>query len=302
MCGEECDDGNGTDNDGCSSTCQIEASICGNGILQPGEGCDDGNTTNGDGCSADCAIEREQTRKQQKCINDLNKAGSKVSKTQGKINAGCVKDTGKDKESDPASCVTADGKGKLAKAKAKTVKAAERSCTETPDFGFAGSTAVNDSASGQELGLLTDVFGASLNASVLTGADRTGAYCQAAAAKTYEKIMAAKLKVFLKCKKNGLKSGYINSRARLEECFDQIIADPRGKIAKTIAKLDKTMDRKCGDYLVDAFPGTCEGESEFAQCVDRLVECRVCKMLNAMDDLSENCDAFDDGVLNASCQ
>ena len=44
------------------------------------------------------------------------------------------------------------------------------------------------------------------------------------------------------------------------------------------------------------------GQPEFAQCVDRLVECRVCKMLNAMDDLSTNCDAFDDGVLNASCQ
>ena len=89
---------------------------------------------------------------------------------------------------------------------------------------------------------------------------------------------------------------------RLEECFDQIIADPRGKIAKTIAKLDKTMDRKCGDYLVAAFPGTCQGQPEFVQCVDRLVECRVCKMLNAMDDLSTNCDAFDDGTLNASCQ
>ena len=44
------------------------------------------------------------------------------------------------------------------------------------------------------------------------------------------------------------------------------------------------------------------GQPEFAQCVYRLVECRVCKMLNAMDDLSTNCDAFDDGVLNASCQ
>ena len=62
------------------------------------------------------------------------------------------------------------------------------------------------------------------------------------------------------------------------------------------------MDRKCGAYLTDAFPGSCEGESEFAQCVDTLVECRVCLMLNAMDNLTENCDAFDDGVLNASCQ
>jgi cysteine-rich repeat protein len=30
---------------------------CGNGILDPGEQCDDGNRINGDGCSADCMIE-----------------------------------------------------------------------------------------------------------------------------------------------------------------------------------------------------------------------------------------------------
>ena len=30
---------------------------CGNGILDPGEQCDDGNTNNGDGCSATCQIE-----------------------------------------------------------------------------------------------------------------------------------------------------------------------------------------------------------------------------------------------------
>ncbi len=54
---EQCDDGNGNDGDGCSSTCQVE--FCGDGILQQGQGeeCDDGNTNNGDGCSADCHSE-----------------------------------------------------------------------------------------------------------------------------------------------------------------------------------------------------------------------------------------------------
>ena len=31
--------------------------VCGNNIVDPGEDCDDGNNTNGDGCSADCKIE-----------------------------------------------------------------------------------------------------------------------------------------------------------------------------------------------------------------------------------------------------
>ncbi len=33
--------------------------LCGNGILETGEQCDDGNTANGDGCSAQCTIESD---------------------------------------------------------------------------------------------------------------------------------------------------------------------------------------------------------------------------------------------------
>jgi cysteine-rich repeat protein len=62
--GEDCDDGNTTDGDGCSSTCQIEpASTCGDGTIDyvNGEQCDDGNTTDGDGCSSACQIEPPPT-------------------------------------------------------------------------------------------------------------------------------------------------------------------------------------------------------------------------------------------------
>jgi cysteine-rich repeat protein len=52
---EQCDDGNTTAGDGCSSTCSDE--FCGDGVVQAGEGCDDGNLTNGDGCDAVCQVE-----------------------------------------------------------------------------------------------------------------------------------------------------------------------------------------------------------------------------------------------------
>jgi len=55
--GEECDDGNNVDGDGCSADCFLE-SKCGDGIVDEGEECDDGNTTDGDGCSGICQIER----------------------------------------------------------------------------------------------------------------------------------------------------------------------------------------------------------------------------------------------------
>ena len=57
--GEQCDDGNTVDGDGCSSTCQIEQppQLCGNGVVDAGETCDDGNTVDGDGCSSTCQCE-----------------------------------------------------------------------------------------------------------------------------------------------------------------------------------------------------------------------------------------------------
>ncbi|MFH1376205.1 MAG: NosD domain-containing protein [Candidatus Woesearchaeota archaeon] len=59
--GEECDDGNLINGDGCSADCMIEGegAVCGNGVLENGEECDDGNLINGDGCSDDCMIEGE---------------------------------------------------------------------------------------------------------------------------------------------------------------------------------------------------------------------------------------------------
>ena len=54
--GEVCDDGNTTDGDGCSSTCEFE-SVCGDGVLEGNEVCDDGNTLDGDSCASNCEIE-----------------------------------------------------------------------------------------------------------------------------------------------------------------------------------------------------------------------------------------------------
>jgi TonB family protein len=60
--GEQCDDGNTSDGDGCASTCRIEiapraTAVCGNGTVEAGEQCDDGNTAGGDGCSSVCRTE-----------------------------------------------------------------------------------------------------------------------------------------------------------------------------------------------------------------------------------------------------
>lgn len=53
--GEQCDDGNQVDGDGCDSNCTVTA--CGNRIVTAGEQCDDGNVATGDCCDASCMFE-----------------------------------------------------------------------------------------------------------------------------------------------------------------------------------------------------------------------------------------------------
>lgn len=55
--GEECDDGNSIRDDGCNNVCKrTEKNLCGNGKLDPGEQCDDANTDNTDACRNDCRL------------------------------------------------------------------------------------------------------------------------------------------------------------------------------------------------------------------------------------------------------
>ena len=53
--GEQCDDGNNLNADGCENDCT--RARCGNGIMDIGEKCDDGNRLPSDGCSNMCTID-----------------------------------------------------------------------------------------------------------------------------------------------------------------------------------------------------------------------------------------------------
>jgi cysteine-rich repeat protein len=54
--GEQCDDGNRVNDDGCSNTCLLP--VCGDGVQQAGEECDDGNRVDDDACRNDCTRPR----------------------------------------------------------------------------------------------------------------------------------------------------------------------------------------------------------------------------------------------------
>ncbi|MGB1607969.1 MAG: DUF4215 domain-containing protein, partial [Promethearchaeia archaeon] len=114
--GEECDDGNGGNHDGCSASCSVECGwscsgtdgctgICGDGMRKGGEECDDGNTEGDDGCSSSCAIEAGFTCSGARAYWQCGGAGDSC-------RLGCgigVMEEGSSKECDDGNLVAGDG-------------------------------------------------------------------------------------------------------------------------------------------------------------------------------------------------
>lgn len=93
--GEQCDDGNSNNGDGCSNICKIEdiykigeekvIRYCGDGQKESGEECDDGNTNSGDGCSNICTIEKDGSY----CGDGKKDAGEECDDGNSKSGDGC---------------------------------------------------------------------------------------------------------------------------------------------------------------------------------------------------------------------
>ena len=268
-----------------------------------------------------------ESEDQQSCMNELNKRLVKVAKTYGKHIDKCLKEGSSEKlpGGNIESCVIDTGtfgKDKVRDAQDKTLDKAGPSgkCPPLarPDFGATDPNTVNQVALAKELSLIHAVFGSDLDAAVIFKAEnKDGAKCQQGVAKALKKCQDAKLKAFNSCKKSGLSaksSSRIVNPLDLAGCIsgrgDSIAADVKGKVEKACdpatGKIKKAIDKKCVDDL-GAFAGCNDPNAplptaeELATCIDRLVECEVCLALNAADDLTHDCDLFDDGQTNESC-
>ncbi len=255
-----------------------------------------------------------QSKDQQQCIVALNQGLASVAKAQAKDICTCIKAATKGKLSGQTleQCMTADNKGKVAKASSKLDKKRAGKCLQDdfPSFGVNDPNQVDAIAVAKELSLIHEIFGSDLDAVIIQSDDpnrvdpKTDGKCQLTAAKETKKCQDEKLKQFIKCKKSGLKDKSIQSAADLAACMG---LDPKGKIDKACnTKLLGKLDKACtGLDLATLFPGDCSGAADttaLKDCLDRLVECAVCTALNQADGLNRDCDQFDDGTANDSCE
>jgi hypothetical protein len=254
----------------------------------------------------------------EKCANNINKGASKVAKAYAKDAAACIKNAGKGKTEKlgpggtASTCLTADVKGKVAKAVSK-IKTGD--CGGSAPAAIPGLVIVpadiKDIMRDKDLQLVEAIFGDDLDAVIVNAKDpnagaaaKAESKCQAAVIKAVGKCQDAKLSSFNACKKDLLKGGDPNGPppSLQDDCMGANgttdgIDDTKGKILKKCADFD--LAKKCASVDKDAlFPGAAPVS---AASIDAAVECEVCKALNLLDGLARSCDEFDDGVINQSC-
>jgi cysteine-rich repeat protein len=248
---------------------------------------------------------RGQSKLEQACVNAMNAAGRKVAGTQSKAAITCLKLAATGAQPNAQACLTADATGAIGKAFAKTSLTETKKCSvAVPPFGFTGSPITNAAAQAAALGVVADVFGADLTTAVVPATSQPAATCQATVLRAAQKLFDLKANLLVACEKARLmgKTSLAVTASQLAECLAEVDADPKGKIAASVAKLASTVQTKCATLNVAAtLPGTCFATGSPSACMDARTDCRICRMYDAANDLGADCDAFDDGLSNGSC-
>lgn len=241
------------------------------------------------------------TRDQQRCLNDLNAAAARVAKAVASTTVACVRAAAREQLAGGgiAACIAADTGGRIAKARAHTV-AAVGHCRVRPDFGGTDPAVINAAFAG-----LFDpsiFFGADVEAAVIRSrADKAGASCQGAVLGAHAKMVGAKLAGYGQCVAAGLAYGFVDSADDLIGCRR---ADPKGIVAKAVAKAGKAVTRRCATTdLAAAFPGECGscGPMDLAGCFAHRATADLCLACNLADDAEALCLEFVDGVADPYC-
>jgi cysteine-rich repeat protein len=297
---EECDDANTAAGDGCAADCTCEPAVCLDGIVACTEACDDGNTVAGDGCENDCTVtpppSEPQDKKQQKCINAINKNLAGVIKAQNADTKTCVQDVSKGKTT-ALLCYGTDVKGKVAKAQTKTTTTEGKKCNdadEMPDFGHTDPPTVNGAGKDETLEASTAVLGAAPTV-IVAATDKDGAKCQAEIVKQLGGLSNTVAKEGNKAKKKVLKgqggTGAVTNATELAAGIEAAIATTNPKIAKAENKVNTGIAKKCDDAQASAAT-ECNGAdtaNEVTLCVIAAAKEGVCNAFEVSDAIALNC-------------
>src|SRR5262249_35823244 len=155
---------------------------------------------------------------QQRCINDVNKYGVGVARTQNRADLDCVRNASRGVVSrlgippqtqTAQACLTNDVGSRVGRESQKLIDRHARSCLASPDelpgFGYAGAASADGAARGAGIAIVTGLFGPDLDAAVVSAdADRDGADCQSDVLRYAGDLLYAIWQVALDAKKSVL--------------------------------------------------------------------------------------------------
>ncbi|MEB2283865.1 MAG: DUF4215 domain-containing protein [Myxococcales bacterium] len=238
-----------------------------------------------------------------RCINAINKGMRKVTLAAAKELRACVKKKAGDllgPQSVTQCIAAAPG---VQKATMAALISADNSCSGAPPaFGPTSVTLHGTRAVEITQAFLQDLLGANPDAVLATNSLVMA--CQSALLKASAKCEDLRINSFNKCKKEGLKRGFVGTAVQLQTvCLGTGTTQPDptgGKMASACvtapaAKIQSACVGR-GVALEQAFPGCgATTAAGVAKCADERLRCRVCNLLNDVDGLSRDCDLFDDG-------
>ena len=245
-----------------------------------------------------------------RCINAINKGMRKVTLAASKDMRGCVAKKAGDLLGPQTvlQCIAA-GAG-VQKAVMGAIVIADHACDGLPPiFGPHSITLQSTKPIEITQAYLQDLFGAAPDAVLATNSLVMG--CQNAVLKAAGKCEDLRINSFNKCKKEGLKRGFVASSVDLQTtCLGNGSSQPDptgGKIQATcVDATARKAESSCvsrGVAVNQAFPG-CNATTSagLAQCADERMKCRICNLLNDVDGMTRDCDLFDDNNdANESC-
>jgi hypothetical protein len=247
------------------------------------------------------ASAQTQDKPQQKCINAMNKGMNKIAATQLKANNKCVSDFAKGKNLSASGCYLTPAK--VTAAQTKNDEQATKKCTTPPSWGPTGSGSINNYAAYHAHEVADDLLGSPPDSGVaICGTSKPHCKCQSKVLKAATKLYSTSQKVFNKCKKAGLKDKVapFDAVTDLDACAS---TDPKNKIAKALTKLDGAITKSCPAEVTNPFPGDCNmlTGAALGDCVEDLVRCHLCITWQGGDNMTIDCDIYDNGDDDGSC-
>jgi Trypsin/Bacterial pre-peptidase C-terminal domain len=267
-----------------------------------------------------------QTHAQRRCLNGLAEAGAAVTRAQaGGVDAclrafarGRTAKLGRGAQTRTAdACLGNDVSGRVSRALERTLGRDERRCQarpeQLPDFAYRGAGPVNGAARGQATALTEDLFGPSLDPTLVerSAAPRAAA-CQEAVAKGAGGVVEAATRLSAGALRDALRgrgpAAPAASSAGVEAAIlSAFAADGGSRLTRARERLQRRVGGRCAateSPLATLFPGVCgtvTSSAELADCADRVALCRACQAQNAMAGLALDCDLFDDGLPDLTC-